>query len=148
MSALLAQIKDGMKDAMRAKEKERLTAIRMLLAQIKQVEVDSKIEVQDADIIAILDKMIKQRRDSITQFEAADRQELADAEKLEIEALQVFLPKALDDNEIAQLIDAAVTESGAESMKDMGKVMGILKPQMQGRADMGKVSGLIKARLS
>lgn len=148
MSALLTQIKDSMKDAMRAKQKERLTAIRMLLAQIKQVEVDQRIEVKDADILVILDKMIKQRRDSIAQFESAGRQELADNEKTEIEALQEFMPQALSEAEIASLIEAALAESGAESMRDMGKVMAILKPQMQGRADMGAVSGLIKSKLN
>ncbi|WP_444997214.1 GatB/YqeY domain-containing protein [Aliikangiella sp. IMCC44359] len=148
MSQLLTQIKDSMKEAMRAKEKERLSALRMLLAQIKQIEVDQRIEVGDTEILAILDKMIKQRRDSISQFEAANRQELADVEKAEIETLQVFLPKALSESEIATLIDKAISDSGAESMRDMGKVMGILKPQMQGRADMGKISGLIKAKLS
>lgn len=148
MSALLAQIKDSMKEAMRAKEKERLTAIRMLLAQIKQVEVDQRIEVGDADILAILDKMIKQRRDSIAQFESAGRTELAENEKSEIEALQEFMPQALSEAEIAEMIDAALAESGAESMRDMGKVMAILKPQMQGRADMGAVSGLVKAKLN
>lgn len=148
MSALLVQIKDSMKDAMRAKQKERLTAIRMLLAQIKQIEVDKRIEVSDADILAILDKMIKQRRDSISQFESAGRQELADIEKLEIETLQEFMPQALSEDEISQLIASALAESAAESMRDMGKVMAILKPKMQGRADMGVVSGLIKAKLS
>jgi len=136
-----------MKDAMRNKEKVRLTAIRMLLAAIKQIEVDQRIEVQDTDILAILDKMIKQRRDSISQYEAAGRQELADIESEEITALQDFMPQALTDEEISALIDAALAESGAESMRDMGKVMAILKPQMQGRADMGAVSGKIKAKL-
>ena len=148
MSDLLSQIKSSMKDAMRAKEKVRLTAIRMLLAAIKQIEVDQRIEVQDTDILAILDKMIKQRRDSISQFEEAGRQELADIEKQEIEALRVFMPQALSDDEISNLIDAAMAESGAESMRDMGKVMAILKPQMQGRADMGAVSGKIKVKLA
>ncbi|MGX5174964.1 GatB/YqeY domain-containing protein [Aliikangiella sp. IMCC44653] len=147
MSALLSQIKDGMKDAMRAKQKERLTAIRMLLAQVKQVEVDERKEVTDADILAILDKMIKQRKDSISQFESAGRQELADIEKLEIEALQTFLPQALSEDEIAQMIESAIAESGAESMRDMGKVMAILKPQIQGRADAGAVSGQVKKQL-
>ncbi len=147
MSALVGQIKNSMKEAMRAKEKVRLTAIRMLLAQIKQIEVDQRIEVTDVDVLAILDKMIKQRRDSIAQFEAANRQELAEVEKQEIEALQEFMPKALSETEVSELIDAALKESGAESMRDMGKVMAILKPKMQGRADMGKVSGQIKARL-
>lgn len=148
MSALLTQIKDSMKEAMRAKQKERLTAIRMLLAQIKQVEVDQRIEVKDADILAILDKMIKQRRDSIEQFESAGRQELADNEKIEIEALQEFMPQALSEDEISSLVDAALAESSAESMRDMGKVMAILKPQIQGRADMGAVSGLVKSKLN
>jgi len=147
MSDLLNQIKSSMKDAMRNKEKVRLTAIRMLLAAIKQIEVDQRIEVQDTDILAILDKMIKQRRDSISQYEAAGRQELADIESEEITALQDFMPQALTDEEISALIDAALAESGAESMRDMGKVMAILKPQMQGRADMGAVSGKIKAKL-
>ena len=148
MSALLAQIKESMKEAMRAKEKVRLSTIRMLLAQVKQVEVDERKELNDADVLAILDKMIKQRRDSISQFESAGRQELADNEKAEIEALQEFMPQALTDDEIAQMIEAAIAESGAESMRDMGKVMGVLKPQMQGRADMGAVSGLVKAKLN
>jgi len=136
-----------MKDAMRNKEKVRLTAIRMLLAAIKQIEVDQRIEVQDSDILVILDKMIKQRRDSISQFEAAGRQELADAEKEEIEALQMYMPQALTQDEISSLIDAALSETGAESMRDMGKVMAILKPQLQGRADMAAVSEKIKAKL-
>ncbi|WP_196139511.1 GatB/YqeY domain-containing protein [Aliikangiella sp. G2MR2-5] len=148
MSALLVHIKDSMKEAMRAKQKDRLGAIRMLLAQVKQVEVDQKIEVTDADVLAILDKMIKQRKDSISQFESADRHDLADKEKLEMEALQEFLPQALNDDEVAAMIDSAISESGAESMRDMGKVMAILKPQMQGRADMGAVSGLVKSKLN
>ncbi len=137
-----------MKDAMRNKEKVRLSAIRMLLAAVKQIEVDQRIDVTDTHILAILDKMIKQRRDSITQFESAGRQELADIEKEEISALQNFMPQALTDDEISTLIDSALAESGAESMRDMGKVMAILKPQMQGRADMGAVSGKIKAKLN
>jgi len=148
MSDLLVEIKSHMKEAMRNKEKVRLTAIRMLLAAIKQIEVDQRIEVKDTDILAIIDKMIKQRRDSISQYEAAGRQELADAEKQEIEALQVYMPQALTEDEISSLIDAAMKESGAESMRDMGKVMGILKPQLQGRADMGAVSGKIKTKLN
>lgn len=148
MSELLAKVKEGMKNAMRTKQKERLNAIRMLLAQVKQVEVDQRIEVTDTDILAILDKMIKQRRDSIAQFEAANRNELAEIEKTEIKALQEFLPQALTESEISSLIDAALKDSGAKSMKDMGKVMNVLKPQMQGRADMGAISGLIKAKLN
>ena len=136
-----------MKEAMRAKEKVQLNAIRMLLAQIKQVEVDERIDVDDTRVLAILDKMIKQRRDSISQFEAAGRQELADIEKVEIKKLQEFMPQALTADEISDLIDAALKETGAETMRDMGKVMAILKPQMQGKADMGAVSGQIKAKL-
>jgi uncharacterized protein YqeY len=147
MSTLLTNIKNSMKEAMRAKDKVRLNAVRMLLAQIKQVEVDERVEVDDTRILAILDKMVKQRRDSITQYEAGDRQELADIEKEEIKALQDFMPQALTEAEITQMLDSALAESGAESMRDMGKVMAILKPQMQGRADMGAVSGLIKAKL-
>jgi len=136
-----------MKDAMRNKEKVRLNAIRMLLAATKQIEVDQRIELTDTDVLAVLDKMIKQRRDSISQFEAAGRAELADIEKQEIEALQIFMPQPLSDDEISALIDKALADSGAESMRDMGKVMAILKPAMQGRADMGAVSGKIKAKL-
>jgi len=148
MSDLLTEIKSGMKDAMRNKEKVRLSAIRMLLAAIKQIEVDQRIEVTDKDILVILDKLVKQRRDSIKAFEDADRQELADIEKQEITALQAYMPKPLSDDEIADLIDQALAKTGAESMRDMGKVMGILKPQLQGRADMGAVSGKIKAKLT
>ncbi len=161
MSDLLLQIKADMKDAMRNKEKVRLTAIRMLLAAIKQIEVDQRIEVDDTGILVILDKMVKQRKDSISQFEAAaeterasgnqelaaSRQELADNEKEEIEALQGYMPQALSDAEVSELVDAALKESGAETMRDMGKVMAILKPQLQGRADIGAVSGIIKAKL-
>ncbi|MCW8876754.1 MAG: GatB/YqeY domain-containing protein [Kangiellaceae bacterium] len=149
MSALLAQIKDSMKEAMRAKEKVRLGTIRMLLAQVKQVEVDQKIELTDADVLDILDKMVKQRKDSIAQFESGGRLDLVETEKAEMEALQEFLPKALSDDDIAAMIDAAISETGAESMRDMGKVMAILKPQMQGRADqMAALSGLVKGKLS
>ncbi len=147
MSELLTEIKSGMKDAMRNKQKVRLSAIRMLLAAIKQIEVDKRIELTDQDILAILDKMIKQRRDSIKAFEQAGREELADIEKQEIAALQGYMPQPLSDDEIANLVDKALAESGAQSMRDMGKVMAILKPQLQGRADMGAVSGKIKAKL-
>lgn len=148
MSDLLSDIKNGMKEAMRNKEKVRLNAIRMLLAAVKQIEVDQRIELNDTDVLAVLDKMIKQRRDSISQFESAGRTELADIEKQEIEALQAYMPQPLSDDEISSLIDNALAESGAESMRDMGKVMAILKPVLQGRADMGAVSGKIKAKLN
>ena len=142
------QINDAMKDAMRAKDKPRLGAIRLIQAEIKRIEVDERIEIDDPRILAILDKMVKQRRDSINQYETAGRQELADIEIAEINVIQHFLPAALSDAEISAMVAAAVTETGASSMADMGKVMGILKPQIQGRADGGAVSGLVKAALN
>lgn len=148
MSTLKDNIKDAMKAAMRAKEKERLGTIRMIQAEIKRIEVDERIDVDDQRILAILDKMCKQRRDSISQFEEAGRDELAAIERAEMAVIQEFLPAALSEAEINELIEQAVASSGAESPRDMGKVMGILKPQLQGRADMGSVSQLIKARLS
>lgn len=148
MSTLKDSIKDAMKAAMRAKEKERLGTIRMIQAEIKRIEVDERIDVDDQRILAILDKMCKQRRDSISQFEEAGRDELAAIERTEMAVIQEFLPAALSEAEINELIEQAVASSGAESPRDMGKVMGILKPQLQGRADMGPVSQLIKARLS
>jgi uncharacterized protein YqeY len=141
------QIKNAMKEAMRAKDKPRLGAIRLIQADIKRIEVDERIEVDDARVLAILDKMVKQRRDSITQYEAAARQELADIEIAEILVIQEFLPTALTDEEITARIEDAVAQTGAASMADMGKVMGILKPQIQGRADGGAVSGRVKAAL-
>tara|TARA_B110000902_G_scaffold244669_1_gene298082 strand:- start:248 stop:691 length:444 start_codon:yes stop_codon:yes gene_type:complete len=140
-------LKDAMKEAMRAKDKPRLSAIRLVQAEIKRVEVDERIEIDDARVLAILDKMVKQRRDSITQYEAAGRQELADIEIAEITVIQDFLPTALTDAEIAELVQSAISQTGAASMADMGKVMGILRPQVQGRADTGAVSGLVKAAL-
>ena len=148
MSDLKSQLKDAQKQAMRAKEKQRFVVIRSMLAEIKRVEVDERIELDDARILAILDKMLKQRRDSISQFEAAERTDLADQEKYEMSVVQEFLPAQLTAEEIADMIEAAVAATGATSMQDMGKIMGQLKPQLQGRADMGKVSGKIKARLS
>ncbi len=145
---LKTKISDDMKAAMRAKETARLGAIRLLLAAMKQREVDERIELTDADIIAIIDKMNKQRRDSITQYEAAGRSELADIEKFEMSVLAEYMPQQLSDAEIAQAVTAAISASGAASAQDMGKVMAIVKPQLAGRADMGKVSALIKAQLS
>ncbi|TNF07938.1 MAG: GatB/YqeY domain-containing protein [Gammaproteobacteria bacterium] len=144
---LKAQITEAMKDAMRAKEKERLGAIRLIQAEIKRIEVDERIEVDDARVLAVLDKMVKQRRDSINQFQDAGRQELADKEQAEIDVIQGFLPEALSESELTAMIDAAIQESGAESMRDMGKVMGLLKPKIQGRADVGAVSGMVKTKL-
>ena len=142
------QLTDAMKDAIRAKDKPRLSAIRLMLSEVKRIEVDERIEISDERLIAILDKMIKQRRDSITQYEAAGRQELADIEIGEISVIQEFLPVALTEDEISAMITAAIGATGAESMRDMGKVMGILKPQIQGRADGGAVSGLVKSALN
>ncbi|MDX2350323.1 MAG: GatB/YqeY domain-containing protein [Porticoccus sp.] len=145
--SLKKQITSAMKDAMRAKAKERLGAIRLILAEVKQIEVDERIDVDDARLLAVLDKMVKQRRDSIQQFEAAERQELADKEQTEIDIIQEFLPEALTNEELTAMVDAAIASSGAESMRDMGKVMGILKPNIQGRADVGAVSGMVKGKL-
>ncbi|WP_339641354.1 GatB/YqeY domain-containing protein [uncultured Porticoccus sp.] len=144
---LKKQITEAMKEAMRAKAKERLGAIRLILSELKRIEVDERIELDDARVLAVLDKMVKQRRDSITQYENADRPELAEKEQAEIEVIQAFLPAPLSDAELADMVTAAIAESGAESMRDMGKVMAILKPQIQGRADVGAVSSLVKAKL-
>ncbi len=145
---LKTRLQEEMKDAMRAKEKERLVVIRGVLAAIKQREIDEQIELDDTQVLAILDKLVKQRRDSSQQFRAAERADLADKEDREMEVLQEFLPAALTEAEIIQMIDEAVTATGAESMKDMGKVMGIIKSKAQGRADMSQISGLIKQKLS
>ena len=142
------EIETAMKDAMRAKDKQRLGTIRLILAEIKRIEVDERIDIDEPRLIATMDKMLKQRRDSIEQFKKAGRDELAEIEELEMTVIQSFLPAQLSDDEVAGLIQEAIAASGAESMKDMGKVMGILKPQLQGRADMGAVSGKIKAALA
>ena len=147
-SALKARISDAMKDAMRAKEKERLAAIRLIMSAFKQIEVDERIEVDDDRVIAVLDKMVKQRRESIKQFEAAERPELAAVEQSEIDIIQEFLPAALTEEEITDIINIAIKESGASSMKEMGAVMNIARPQLTGRADMGSVSKLVKELLS
>lgn len=146
--SLKAQITSDMKDAMRAKDKDRLGTIRLIQAAIKQREVDERIELDDEQVLVVLDKMVKQRRDSITQYRDAGRDELAAKEEAELEIIQHYLPEALSDDEIDNLIAEAIASSAAESMKDMGKVMGLLKPKVQGRADMGAVSARIKARLS
>ena len=148
MSELKQQITNEMKAAMRAKEKARLGTIRMILAELKRIEVDERIELDDTRVLAVLDKMSKQRRDSISQFEEAARMDLADAERRELEVIKTFLPQPLSEEEIADLIKQAAEQSGAQSMQDMGKIMGILKPQVQGRADMGIISKLVKAQLS
>ncbi|MCB1661123.1 MAG: GatB/YqeY domain-containing protein [Pseudomonadales bacterium] len=146
MSELKQRITEAMKVAMRAKDKERLGAIRLMLSEFKRIEVDERIELDEARILAVLDKMLKQRRDSIQQFEKAQRQDLADIEIAEIKVIQEFMPAALSQAEITQLIDQAIASTGASSIKDMGALMAVLKPQLQGKADMGQVSQLIKNR--
>jgi len=137
-----------MKAAMRAKESARLSTIRLLLAAMKQKEVDERVVLQDADVLSIIEKMLKQRRESIAQFEKAGRNDLADGEKAEIAVLTAYLPAQLGEAEVAEAIAAAIRESGAAGPKDMGKVMGLLKSRLAGRTDMGKLSGLVKARLA
>jgi len=144
---LKARISEDMKAAMRAKDAPRLSAIRLLLSAMKQKEVDERVELSDADVVAIIDKMLKQRRESIAQFEKGGRQDLADTEKFEVGVLQAYMPQALSDAEIDAEIAAAMQVSGAKAISDMGKVMAILKPKFRGRADMGKVSGLVRAKL-
>lgn len=147
MSDIKASLTEAMKAAMRAQDKERLGAIRLALSAIKQIEVDERRELTDADVLAVLDKMVKQRRESVTQYEQAGRAELAAAENAEIRVLQEFLPAQLSGAEIDRLVAQAITESGAAGMRDMGKVMNLLRPQLAGRADMGAVSNRIKAKL-
>jgi uncharacterized protein YqeY len=146
--SLKQQITEDMKSAMRAKDAARLGAIRLLLAAMKQREVDERIELSDTDVIAIIDKMIKQRRDSISQFETAGRQDLVDAEKFEVGVLQEYMPQPMSEAEVSAAVAEAVAASGAKSPQEMGKVIALLKPRLAGRADMGKVSALVKARLS
>ncbi len=147
-SALKTRINDDVKTAMRSKDKERLGTLRLLTAAIKQIEVDERIELNDDQIITVLEKMLKQRKDSIEQFEKAGRNELAEIEIKEVAILKEFMPEQLSDADVDALIDEAISATGAETMKDMGKVMGILKPKLAGKADMGAVSGKIKAKLS
>jgi len=146
--SLKESLQQDMKDAMRAGDKRRLGVIRLVNAAIKQREVDERIELDDTQVITVLDKMSKQRRESIEQYEKAGRDDLAEQENFELKVLQTYLPEPLDDGEIDALIVAAVAATGASSLKDMGKVMGQLKSKLVGRADMGAVSAMIKARLS
>lgn len=148
MSTLKQDLTAAMKAAMKSGDKKRLGVIRLMLAAVKQIEVDTREDLNDEQILAVLDKMVKQRRDSAKQFTDAGREELAEQETYEITVLQDYLPEALSDEEIDTLVKAAVAETGASTMQDMGKVMGILKAQVQGRADMGAVSGKIKALLT
>ncbi|SUI60505.1 GatB/YqeY domain-containing protein [Shewanella morhuae] len=145
--SLIDQLKDHMKQAMFAKEKARLSTIRMALAAIKQIEVDTRESLTDEQVIAVLTKMVKQRRDSIAQFEAAGRNDLADVEAAEIQVIETFLPTPLSEAEVTALIDATIEEVGASTMADMGKVMGALKSKVQGRADMGAIGAMIRAKL-
>jgi uncharacterized protein YqeY len=147
MSPLTARINDDVKAAMKAKDKARLGVLRLITAAIKQREVDEQITLSDEQVLAVLEKMVKQRKDSITQYEKAGRDELAQQEAFEIGIIQEYMPEQLSDDEIDALIAEAISSSGAESMKDMGKVMGLLKPKLAGRADMGAVSAKIKAKL-
>lgn len=146
--SLKARITEDMKNAMRAKDTARLGAIRLLQAAIKQREVDERIELDDMQVIEAIEKMLKQRRDSISQYEAANRHDLADIEKYEVTVLQEYLPLALTDDEVVAILEQVIAETGATGIKDMSKVMAAVKPLVVGRADMGKVSGLIKTRLS
>ena len=146
--SLKESLKEAQKEAMRAKDKLRLGTIRMALAEIKQKEIDGKVELEDADVLAILTKMVKQRKDAMQQFEAAGREDLAEQERNETEVIHSFLPKALTSEELDALIAEAMTETGANGMQDMGKVMGWLKPKVQGRTDMGELSKAIKVKLT
>jgi uncharacterized protein YqeY len=145
--SLKARITEDMKTAMRAKDSARLGAIRLLLAAIKQREVDERIELDDMQVIEAIEKMLKQRRDSISQYQAANRQDLVDVEEFEVKVLQEYLPQALTEDEVNALLEKVVADTGAAGIKDMGKVMAAIKPLVLGRADMGKISGLIKTRL-
>jgi uncharacterized protein YqeY len=146
-SPLKARITEDMKSALKAGDKSRLGAVRLILAALKQIEVDTRATLDDAQVIAALDKLAKQRRESISQYEQAGREDLAAQERFELEIIQGYLPAQLSDAEIDAMIDAAITETGASGIKEMGRVMGLLKPKLQGRADLGAVSAKIKARL-
>lgn len=147
-SPLKTTIQDSVKAAMKAKDKARLATLRQITAAIKQVEVDQREDLSDSDIIAILTKMCKQRRDSISQFEQAGRNDLAEIEIAELAIVEEFMPQAMSDNEIADAIAETIAQAGATSPKEMGMVMNLLRPKLQGRADMGAVSGLVKAKLN
>ncbi|MDH3549224.1 MAG: GatB/YqeY domain-containing protein [Gammaproteobacteria bacterium] len=148
MSSLKNQITEDMKSAMKAGEKDRLKVVRLILAAIKQVEVDKRIELDDAAVLAVLDKMVKQRRDSVEQFEKGNREDLAAIERAEIDVLETYLPEQLSADELARMVDEVIAVTGAESMRDMGKVMGQIKAMAAGRADMGAVSATVKERLN
>ena len=146
--SLRERLNEEMKAAMKAREPERLAALRLMLAAVKQREVDDRVTLDDAGVVAVVEKMIKQRRESIAQYEKAQRQDLADKEKYEISVVEAYLPKQMSQQELEAAVAEAVAASGAKSPADMGKVMGVLKPKLAGRADMGKVSALVKAKLA
>ncbi|MBI4983878.1 MAG: GatB/YqeY domain-containing protein [Rhodocyclales bacterium] len=146
--SLKLRINEDMKTAMKARETARLAAIRLLMAAMKQKEVDERIALDDAGVVGVIEKMLKQRKDSIAQFEAAKRQDLADAEKFEVEVLSAYMPQALSTAEVEAIVAAALAESGAKTPAEMGKVIALVKPKVAGRADMGEVSKLVKAKLS
>jgi uncharacterized protein YqeY len=148
MSELKARITEDMKSAMKAKDKDALKAIRMILGAIKQKEVDDRIELDDTQVLAVIQKMVKQRKDSISQFKDADRTDLVDVEEAELAIINNYMPEQLSEAEIAAAVDKAIADTGASSMQDMGKLMGLLKGQLDGKADMGAVSSLIRAKLS
>ena len=148
MSELKKRITDDMKSAMKAKDKQALKAVRMILEAIKQKEIDERIELNDAQVMTVIQKMVKQRKDSISQFSDAGRSDLVEIEEAELEIINNYMPEQLSDEEVASFVDKAINDSGANSMKDMGKLMGMLKSQLQGKADMSLVSQLIKSRLS
>ena len=142
------RIQEEMKAALREGDRRRLGVIRLMLAAVKQREIDERVELDNAEIVAVLNKMTKQRRDSIEQYRAAGREDLADQERYEIDIITTYLPETLGDDQVAKLIDAAITETGAGSMRDMGKVMGVLKQRLEGRADIAAVSAIVKSRLA
>ena len=146
--ALREQLNEDIKTAMKAREQDKLGALRLMLSAVKQREVDERITLDDAGVIAVVEKMIKQRRESIAQYEKAARKDLADKEQAEIAVLEAYLPKQLSQAEVEAIVAEAIAATGAKSAADMGKVMGVVKPKLAGRADMGKVSGLVKARLA
>ena len=145
--ALRDQLNEDIKVAMKAREAEKLAALRLMLSAVKQREVDERITLDDAGVVALVEKMIKQRKDSISQYEKAARQDLADKEKYEISVIETYLPKQLSQSEVEAVIAEAIASTGAKSAADMGKVMGVVKPKLAGKADMGKVSGIVKSRL-
>ena len=148
MSELKKCITDDMKSAMKAKDRQALKAVRMILEAIKQKEIDERIELNDAQVMTVIQKMVKQRKDSISQFSDAGRTDLVEIEEAELEIINNYMPEQLSDEEVTSVVDKAINDSGANSMKDMGKLMGMLKSQLQGKADMSLVSQLIKSKLS